>query len=127
MGIGDGLTDSRIFTAIFRKLEPLYLTYGMSRDEFWNGPPEAAIPYREAAKIRERQRNNENWLLGIYVLHALNTALVNNFSKKGSRKAEYLKEPLPLTMEEAEEMQVRQALEKEQRMKEWMFANARHK
>lgn len=99
----------------------------MSRDEFWNGDPEIARVYRKAEDLRRRQRNAEDWRLGIYVMNAVQTATVNALRKKGAAKAEYMPEPLPLSEKESEEMQIRQALKKEQRQKEWMFAHSKIK
>ena len=81
--------------------------YGMSRDEYWNGDPEAAKAYRKAEDLRRHQRNAEDWRLGIYVMNAVQTATVNALRKKGAAKAEYMPEPLPLSEKESALREIR--------------------
>lgn len=64
-------SSRRSYTSYFREVFPFYLSIGMTYDLFWNGSPWLAESYREARKI-QRDRDNENaWLLGAYVYHAI--------------------------------------------------------
>lgn len=103
------------------------MLYGMTRDEFWNGDPAIAVTYRKLDDLRRHRRNAEDWRLGIYVMHGVQTAIVNALAKKGSSKAKYLEEPLPLTEKEAEEQVIKRELAKEQQMKDWLFAHSKIK
>lgn len=89
---------------------PAYLALGMTYEQFWFSEPNLVIAYREADKIRRRRKNEESWLAGIYVAHALEATVGNMFSK-GS-KAQYPSEPIPITVAEQEERK-----EREQRIK----------
>lgn len=104
------------YTELFRRVEPWYLSLGMPLDEFWNGPPERAKVYREAAKIRERHENNVAWRNGMYFMSAINATIMNAFRKKGTSPADYLKEPLPLSKEEVEQRKLRDQELAEQRI-----------
>lgn len=104
------------YTALFKLVEPWYLSIGMPLDEFWNGPPERAKVYRKAAELREQRENNTAWRNGMYFISAINATVLNAFRKKGSTPVSYLKEPLPLTKSEAERRQLRDQQEAEQRI-----------
>lgn len=111
--MGDQLSDAESpetdtnFSRIFLELEPLYLSFGMSRDEYWNGDPKIASAYRKADDIRRHRENAAAWRQGQYFLSALNTALSALFAKNSSQIPPYVEEPLPLTEKEAEEQEQR--------------------
>lgn len=81
------------------------MMYGMTYEQFWYGKPIMAQYYREAYKLKLKERNEDQWRQGIYFLDALNVALHNsiNLSGKASKPVKYMEEPLrvfPLTEEE---------------------------
>lgn len=115
-GLTDGPEEVVSYTELFKKVEPWYLSIGMPLDEFWNGPPERAKVYREAAKLRERQANNVAWRNGVYFMSAINATIMNAFRKKGSPPADYLREPLPLNQVEVEQRRQRDQELAEQRL-----------
>ena len=83
------------------------MMYGMTYEQFWYGKPIMAQYYREAYKLKLKERNEDQWRQGLYFLDALNVALHNNInlSGKSSKPAKYMEEPLrifPLTEEEQE-------------------------
>lgn len=88
------------YTDLFKQAEPWYLSIGMPLDEFWNGPPERVLVYRKAAELRERRENNTAWRNGMYFMSAINATVMNAFRRKGTKPADYFKEPLPLSKEE---------------------------
>lgn len=108
------------YTELFEAQQAWYLSWGMSLDEFWNGPPEFAKAYREAAILSERRENARAWREGLYMVSALNATVMNLFKRKGSRPTEYLKEPLPITEQEAKEREIRDMKLREQRIIEHM-------
>lgn len=78
----------------------------MTADQFWHGEPELAAAYRRAAEIQNQRKSEEMWLQGLYFFQAVSTSLHNAFSKKGTKPAKYMEEPIrvtPLTEEEKEE------------------------
>ena len=96
------------------------MSIGMSYDEFWNGDVSMVIAYRKANELRDKRRNYELWLQGMYVYEALCDAspLFRFSMKKGTIKPEpYVKEPYPITLAEVREREAREAKLKEERLK----------
>ena len=105
---------------IFTELCPYYMSIGMSYDEFWDGDVEAVKAYRKAYELKERRKNQELWLQGMYFYEALCDAspLFRFSMKKGTIKPEpYVKEPYPITESEVKEREEREARLKEERLK----------
>ena len=78
------------------------------------------VAYRKAAELRDKRRNQEMWLQGMYFYEALCDAspLFRLSMKKGSIKPEpYAKEPYPITAAEVREREERKMREKEERLK----------
>lgn len=73
----------------------------MSLDEYWYGPVDLAIYYRKAFYLKRDNKNAELWLQGMYFYDAIGKALANAFLEKGKTPYQYMKEPIPLTAEEA--------------------------
>lgn len=96
------------------------MSIGMTYDEFWNQDVELVGVYRKAQELRDRRRNQELWLQGMYIYEALCDAspLFRFSMKKGTIKPEpYVKEPYPITSEEVRERDEREARKKEERLK----------
>lgn len=114
-GIGSGegsnaqtATNSR---KIFSEVLPQYLVMGMTSDEFYNQDHELVIAYRKAYKEKRKRTNEDMWLQGLYMYHAVSRVapLLVPFAKRP--KAEpYLDKPLPF-YEESEEEQEETAVE----------------
>ena len=76
---------------------------GIGASEFWQLNVRTLRPYLLAENIKREERNYFAWLQGAYVYDAVNVVMANAFSKKGTKKKEYVKEPIritPLTEEE---------------------------
>ena len=87
------------------------MSIGMSYDEFWNQNVSMVKAYRKAYELREKRRNQELWLQGMYVYEALCDAspLFRFTMKKGAIKPEpYPKEPYPITVAEVREREERE-------------------
>ena len=115
----EGLT-LQSYGEIFEQLCPYYMSIGMSYDDFWNGDVSMAKAYRLANELRDKRRNQELWLQGMYFYEALCDAspLFRFTMKKGSIKPEpYPKEPYPITAAEVREREERKRLEEEERFK----------
>ena len=105
---------------IFKQLCPSYMSIGMSYDEFWEQDMSLVEAYRKAYELREKRRNQELWLQGMYFYEALCDAspLFRFSMKKGTIKPEpYVKEPYPITAAEVREREEREARRKEERLK----------
>lgn len=123
--MGDGLSapeshDIKSYTDLFYTVEPWYLSIGMTLDEFWNGPPRLAKVYRDADDLRRKRANAEAWRAGFYMCSALNATVGNMFRKKGTSPIGYMSEPLPMSQEEVEQREIRDARERERRLIERM-------
>lgn len=96
------------------------MSIGMTYDEFWNQDVGLVEVYRKAMELRDKRRNQELWLQGMYIYEALCDAspLFRFSMKKGSIKPEpYVKEPYPITAAEVREREEREARAKEERLK----------
>lgn len=96
------------------------MSIGMSYDDFWNGNVSMVKAYRTASELRDKRRNFDAWMQGIYVYEALCDAspLYRFTMKKGSIKPEpYVKEPFPITAAEVREREEREARVKQERLK----------
>jgi len=119
----EGLTfqgEILTYTDVFEQLCPHYMSIGMTYDEFWNQSVTLVVAYRKAAELRDKRRNQELWLQGMYIYEALCDAspLFRFSMKKGVIKPEpYVKEPYPITLAEAKEREAREAKIKEERLK----------
>lgn len=70
----------------FDEAFPYYLVMGMSYELYWDGRPELASLYRKADKIMQQRKNNDAWLQGAYIQHAVASVL-------NGRKSPYPKKP----------------------------------
>lgn len=96
------------------------MSIGMSYEQFWDGDVDMVKTYRVAAELRDKRRNQELWLQGMYIYEALCDAspLFRFSMKKGAIKPEpYVKEPYPITAVELREREEREARQKEERLK----------
>ena len=96
------------------------MSIGMSYDDFWSGDVSMVKAYRKAYELREKRRNQELWLQGMYFYEALCDAspLFRFTMKKGAIKPEpYVKEPYPISAAEVREREEREARKKEERLK----------
>ena len=61
------------------------MSWGMSWEQFWFGDCDAAPMYRKAAKLREKQKDYDFWLQGLYVRDAIYASIGNVYIEKGSK------------------------------------------
>lgn len=82
-------------TILFEKQCPIYMSYGMSYDDFWHGDAGMVYFYRELHKINIKQKDEDNWLLGMYVYEAIIdcSPILHAFSKKGTKPLPYAEKP----------------------------------
>ena len=71
------------------------MSFGMSYHDFWYGPAFMTTFYKDAYKLRVRQQDENNWMLGMYVYEAiLNCSpVLHAFSKKGTKPLPYPEKP----------------------------------
>lgn len=95
------------------------MSIGMSYDEFWNGDVSLVKTYLKANELRDKRRNQELWLQGMYFYEALcDASPLFRFTMKKTIKPEpYMKEPFPITAAEVREREERERREREARLK----------
>lgn len=78
----------------------------MTYEQFWFGPPNLVIAYRQADKMRWNTFNSKAWIQGAYISDALAVNLSNAFSK--GKKNKYPEKPYDL-FEKTEEEKAKEA------------------
>ena len=104
----------------FEEMCPIFMSYGMTYDEFWYKSPYRAKFYKDAHILKVRQTDEEMWIQGMYIYEALCDAspLFRFSMKKGTVKPEpYAKEPYPITAAEVRAREEREARQKEEKLK----------
>jgi len=91
--------ESVSLSELFEEQCPIYMSYGMSYDEFWNDSPYRAMFYRKAKQISTKQKNEELWLQGAYVYDAISrlVPVLHAFAKSGTKPLPYLDKPFNLS------------------------------
>lgn len=108
-GESKGLTTLS-YTEVFYKHLPYYLAIGMPYDIYWNGDCRATECYRKAEEIKQRQKNQELWLQGMYIYEALCdvSPILQAFAKKGTKPVPYSSEPYAITKQMVNDKRKRQ-------------------
>lgn len=76
----------------------------MTYEQFWFGPPDLVIAYRQAERIRWDNFNSKAWIQGAYIYDALAVNLSNAFSK--GKKQKYHEKPYDLFAKTEEEQAI---------------------
>lgn len=90
--------ESISLSETFEKACPMYMSYGMSYDDFWYGDAFMVKFYREAHKLKLEQADENNWMIGMYVYEAIMdcSPVLHAFSKKGTKPLPYAEKPFLL-------------------------------
>lgn len=98
------------YTEVFYNHLPYYLSIGMPYELFWDGDCRLTESYRKAEEIRQRQKNQDLWLQGMYIYEALCdvSPILQAFAKKGTKPTPYSPEPYAITKQQVEEKRKRQ-------------------
>lgn len=91
----------------------------MTYNDYWYGDVNMVRAFRQAQKIKDRRRNQELWLQGMYIYEALCdvSPILHAFAKKGTKPQTYSSEPYAITAEEIKEREEREARLREERIK----------
>lgn len=87
--------ESTSLTELFEKLCPIYMSYGMSYDEYWHGDAYVVKFYKEAHRLKLQAQDENNWMQGMYVYEAILdcSPILHAFSKKGTKPLQYSEKP----------------------------------
>ena len=95
------------------------MSYGMTYDEYWHGPPGIHRAFRKSFQMREKRNNRLAWLMGFYIYDAiLDAAPVLSSRSKATKPTPYRTEPLDLTEEDRKEREEREQRRRYERIKE---------
>lgn len=86
------------------------MAMGMSYDDFWHGDVHMAVAYRKAHRLKKQMKSAEQYMMGLYVYHAI-CAAHPLFAFKPHEPMHYLEEPLPIDDREAKEREERKERE----------------
>ena len=101
MGSEVGESQPTSLKDYFDELCAYALSIGMSFQEFWEDSVDKLIYYHKAEQFRIRKKNEELWLMGLYVYNAVgNLAPILNMGVKDHKAKPYMKQPIPITEEE---------------------------
>lgn len=105
--------ESTSLTKLFEKACPIYMSYGMSYNDFWYGPAFMTTFYKDANKLKLRRQDENNWMIGMYVYEAILdcSPVLHAFSKKGTKPLPYAEKPYLM-----DRLQEKTESEKEQEM-----------
>lgn len=81
------------FTQVFEEVCPMYITYGMTYEQFWYGDPWMCRAYAQSYLLKRKVENENAWIMGAYMANAFGTVIANSF---GGKRLEYLKKPLDI-------------------------------
>lgn len=97
------------YTEQFYQQLPFYLSIGMTPEQYWDEDCTLVVAYRQAYELKRKERNNDLWLQGLYIYHALcNVAPLFRFSTKPQKAGQYLSEPFPISEKDRQEKEQRE-------------------
>ena len=84
---GKSKVEGTSLSIFFEKMCPIYMSYGMSYDEFWYKSPYRAKYYLDSYKRKVKQQDEYMWMQGMYIYEALCrvSPILHAFSKKGTK------------------------------------------
>lgn len=125
--------ESISLTESFMKMCPIYMSYGMTYDEFWYDDVYKARFYLKAYKEKLKQKDMELWEQGMYVYEALLqvSPILRPFSK-ATKPLPYTEKPHLVQEQEKEEQPTEQQIETERLraqiwLKNWVRSMKRNK
>lgn len=124
--------ESISLTELFEKWCPIYMSYGMTYDEYWKESPYRAKFYREAHELKVKQNDEQMWVQGMYIYEALCevSPILHAFSKSGTKPLPYAQKPYLYNVKteserdkEREEKEKQQKIENERLIAQIHFSN----
>lgn len=90
------------YSDLFRTMCPYYLSIGMTWKQYWDDDCGLTVYYREAEELRNKRRNEQAWLQGMYIYDALGrlSPIFQIFGKGQVKARPYVESPYPITEEE---------------------------
>lgn len=109
---------------------PQALSIGISEKEFWHMNPRRIKPYIKAHELKKKERDEDMWFMGHYVLSAVSVAIDRCINGKKAT-SEYIKRPLfseimeecNMTQEEIDKREIQKMIKNEE---EWIYLHKQH-
>ena len=92
------------------------MSYGMTYEQFWFGDPWMVRAYAQSYLLKRRIRNEEMWLQGVYMCHALQAVVGTIFGKK---QIKYIEKPLDIYEKTEAEKEYDQRVERK-KLIDWL-------
>ena len=112
-------TEETTYTQVFERDCSYYMSIGMTYNEYWYEDPNKVKYYREAHKLRNKSKNQELWLQGMYFIYSIQVAL------DSKHKAKYPEQPFDIFPKTEEEKKAE--IEKERRKVIEYFTNLKQR
>lgn len=112
--------------SVYKEACPIYMSFGMTYEQFWDGDVEMHLMYRKAMRQRVIAENRMMWLQGMYIYEALLDVARYNKAFSKAKPAPYRDTPYDLFEEERlrEERRKQKAQYENIRDKVYAFAKA---
>ena len=108
----------------FDYLCPIYMSYGMTYEQYWDGDNEAPKMFRKAYELKRKNENFNLWLQGAYVYEAILACSPTLNALKPREPIDYRRAPFPLTAAEQLEAKEKEEREKFEQFRAEMKAMA---
>ena len=95
----------------------------MTPEQYWDGDSSLPRYYRKAEELRQKRKNEELWLQGMYFYEALCDAspVFRDFAKRGTKPAPYSDRPYAITNKDREDEKERKVLREREKAKQYML------
>lgn len=95
----------------------------MTPDQYWDGDPMLAHYYRKAEEMKQKRKNEELWLQGMYIYEALCdvSPIFHAFAKRGTKATPYPDHPYSITTKEREAEKELMAKREREKAKQYML------
>lgn len=87
----------------------MYMVYGMTYGQFWDGDVSAHKAFRKAEKLRRQKNNEMAWLQGAYFYEALCSSASLFRGMKPTRPQKYRTEPYDISAENKQKREEKEA------------------
>jgi len=105
-------------TTLFEEQCPIYMSYGMTYNEFWYGSAYMTYFYRKSHRLKLKEQDENNWMLSVYMYEVLLdvSPILHAFSKKGTKPLPFRDKPIlmdKIVPKEKTEEEIEQEVENE--------------
>lgn len=95
----------------------------MTPEQYWDDDPMLAKWYRQAEEMRQKRKNEELWLQGMYIYEALCdvSPILRAFANRGTKPVPYPDHPYSITTKDMEAEKERKAKLEQEKAKQYML------